>query len=98
VKKLATILAGLAIAVLAGCETETRVHTVGPDTRLLCDVAGDSPEGCDGANPEKGIRKTCLPEGRPIIDVRPAAVDQGVIVECGPKSAPPSPPARPRRR
>lgn len=81
VKRLGCALL-LGVAGLTGCATDTSVHTVGPNRYLICDDA--SMGDCKGANPEKGIKKVCLPWGRPIASVTPTrGFGQGVIVMCG---------------
>lgn len=85
-KMLIVGLAGLGIFV-GGCATNTDVHTLSPGRYELCDNTGDDGKAnCDGANPEKGIRSVCLPEGRSIVNVENDNLPgQGIIVTCGPK-------------
>lgn len=82
--KTRTTLAAAAAVLAAGCATDTSVHKVGPHSYLVCDKGSDGV--CNGANPEKGINKTCPAEHRSIVGIRDSKlVGQGIIVTCGPK-------------
>lgn len=75
------ILPAVALAITA-CGTPVGIHTVAPNTYLVCDKTQDD-NGCEGANPEKGIEQVCLPRGLTIASIKPANVSQGILVKCG---------------
>lgn len=87
---------------LAGCQTHTRVHpVVDGDHFILCDSGRDDDphtSRCTGANPEKGIAKVCLPDGRPIVAIRKSETDRGILVTCGPKPVAARPAPKKARR
>lgn len=80
----------LPVLLFAGCETTTIATKVDDNTWWVCDAdeveKGEKPTAACGANPEKGLNRTCFSENKAIINYR-RMPDNSIIVTCADTTA-----------
>lgn len=79
-RHLLIALAVVGALVFAGCKTNPHIEQTDQRSFLVTDLG-------TGANPEKGLMKTCPSVGRYIETYRRVDLDEeaGILVTCGPK-------------